>query len=257
MTMEEYELLPFQPGWKVEYWDGCAHFTPRYQPVITAFKVEPRAFTSPLHIRPAEPSDEEPLVGPYASSFGETIEYCDFTPQQVESAARRALRGHFGGDRGEPHPSSKVAVALDHSETVIGAALLVTGEFGVMLDLLFVAPAYQRHGAATALVSAAVNDLHRLGCPTLTSRYHIGNDQSRNWHQRFGFVEVPDLTIARLNDRAARQELSRREKLGDLAPKERKKLAAEVERWRKEVRELERREAEEGFEAVRPNLRWW
>ena len=28
MSFAEWELLPYQPGWKYEHWDGCAHITP-------------------------------------------------------------------------------------------------------------------------------------------------------------------------------------------------------------------------------------
>jgi RimJ/RimL family protein N-acetyltransferase len=276
MTVEEYELLPFEPGWKCEYFNGCAHYTPRYQPVVTSMRVEPRPVETPLRFRPPRESDAEALVQPYVTSFGPTIEYCDYTPQQVEGAARRALHSHFCGERRVPHAASRVAVAApragrrakqntarsaDSDEpsggTPIGAALLVTGEFGVMLDLLFVAAEHQRRGTATALVAAAMAELHRAGVPTLTSRYHIGNEQSRDWHRRFGFVELPDLTVARLYERAARQEQWRRTKLGDLTPADRARLAAECKHWRRQVKALEQLEAEQGYEAVHPNLRWW
>lgn len=260
MTLEEYELLPFEPGWKCEYVDGCAHFTPRHHAIITSLKVAPRQLINPPQIRPALPSDVPMLVEPYAAAFGETIEYCDYSRQQVKRAARDALQSHFAGLRGEPHPASRVAFELcgeGGEERLIGAALLVTGEFGAMLDLLFVAPDRQRRGVAEALASSVVNELHRLGHATLTSRYHIGNEQSRDWHRRFGFVELPDLAAARLYEQAARQELWRREKLGELTPRERERLRAECRRWGRHVKKLERLEAEEGFEAVHPNLRWW
>jgi GNAT superfamily N-acetyltransferase len=257
MTVEEYELLPFKPGWQCEYRGGCAHFTPRSHPVVTSIKVAPRRHATPFRLRPAAPADAESLVGPYAAAFGETIEYCDSTREQVLRAARDAITSHFAGARGEPHAASKIALGGRGGDEVVGAALVVTGEFGAMLDLLFVVPERQRGGAASALVAAALSDLHRLGHPTLTSRYHIGNEASRDWHRRFGFVELPDLTAARLYGRAAEQELWRREKLGGLTPAERDRLVAECEHWREQVRRLEELQAAQGYEAVHPNLRWW
>jgi hypothetical protein len=34
MTVEEYHLLPFKPGWKCEYYDGTAHIQPRERVAI-------------------------------------------------------------------------------------------------------------------------------------------------------------------------------------------------------------------------------
>lgn len=260
MTLEEYEMLPFQLGWKCEYVAGYAHFTPRHQPVITAIKVEPQQVSCPFQIRPASISDVDALIQPYALAFGETIEYCDCNQQQIEKAARDALQSHFANARGEHHTASKVVFEKGNgksSEVMIGAALLVTGEFGAMLDLLFVTPKYQRHGVASALIASAVNELYRLGHTSLTSRYHIGNEQSRDWHRRFGFVELPDLAVAQIYARAAQHELRRLEKLGELTAQDHARLKGECEHWRKRVKELEKIEAEQGYEAVHPNLRWW
>jgi GNAT superfamily N-acetyltransferase len=260
MTVEEYELLPFKPGWQCEYLGGYAHFTPRSHPVVTSVEVAPRRVETALRLRPAAPADVESLVGPYAAAFGGTIEYCDSTPGQVIQAARDALRSHFAGARGEPHAASQVALGgggASGEGEVVGAALVALGEFGAMLDLLFVTPERQRGGVASALVAAAVNDLHRLGHRTLTSRYHIGNEASRDWHRRFGFVELPDLTAARLYEREARQELRRQEKLGPLSRAERARLSARCRHWREQVKRLEELEAAQGYEAVHPNLRWW
>jgi GNAT superfamily N-acetyltransferase len=140
--------------------------------------------------------------------------------------------------------------------TVTGAAMVTSTDNGPLLYLLFVAPQCQRRGLATALVSAAINELHELGEKTLTSRYHIGNEQSLNWHQRFGFIEEPDLRRARLYMQQARVELWRREQIGPLPPEEREKLTAAVTRWESEVENLERIEDQYGFDAVHPMTRW-
>jgi RimJ/RimL family protein N-acetyltransferase len=127
---------------------------------------------------------------------------------------------------------------------------------GPLLYLLFVAPQWQRRGLAAAMVSAAINELHELGEKTLTSRYHIGNEQSMAWHQRFGFVEEPDLRRARLYLQQARVELWRLEKIGRLTAEERAKLTVDVARWEDEVKKLEHIEGQLGFEAVHPMARW-
>jgi hypothetical protein len=88
------------------------------------------------------------------------------------------------------------------------------------------------------------------------SRYHIGNDASRRWHQRFGFIEEPDLQRAQLYCTAARQELWRRERMGNLTPEERARLQAELDAWQAQVNELEQRADEQGYEAVCALYHW-
>ena len=259
MTIEEYHLLPFEPGWKCEYRDGCAHYSPRYHAVHTTLAIAPRRINAPCQLRPAIESDAGALVPSYMAAFGETVEYFGYSPQKTAEAARRTLRSHFAGERGKPHPASAVAVDLNPNskqEVPIGAALVVERKSGLLLDLLFVTPTWQRHGVARALISAVVNELHLSGEQTLTSRYHIGNERSLAWHQSCGFVEEPDLMRARLYYRAADHELWRREQMGNLTPEERERLNSEFQSWKSEVEKLERLEHEEGFEAVHPMSRW-
>lgn len=256
MTLEEYELLPFEPGWKCEYYDGQAHFTPRYHPVITTLQVSPRVFTAPCLLRPAATVDAETLAETYVLSFGATLEYCDYTDQEMRKAAERALHDHFMGERGNPLSASRVAVDPQNSERLLGAALLLTGRECARLDLLFVHPDWQGRRLATALVSDAVNHLHLYGERHLMSRYHIGNDASRRWHQQFGFIEEPDLQRARLYWRATQSELRRRAQLNDLTNAERACLEAEREYWQAQVDTLEQVAKTRGFEAVCPDYRW-
>ena len=95
-----------------------------------------------------------------------------------------------------------MAVAF-HPETeneyIIGAALIIAqAEETPLLDMLFVRPEWHRKGIATAMVAAALNTLHSSGVRTLASQYVLGNEESRAWHQRFGFVEETDLLLVRL-----------------------------------------------------------
>lgn len=256
MTVEEYELLPFELGWKCEYYDGQAHFTPRYHPVSTMLQVSRRTFSAPCPLRPAVTADAEKLAEVYVLSFGATLEYCDYTDEEMHKAAERALHEHFTGERGHPLSASRVAVDPNHPDRLIGAALLLTGRASAKLDLLFVRPGWQGCGLGTALVSDASNHLHLYGERRLMSRYHIGNDASRRWHQKFGFVEEPDLQRARLYLRATQSELWRRAQLNDLTAAERVRLEGEREQWQAQVDDLERVSKIQGFEAVCPDYRW-
>jgi len=204
-------------------------------------------------------SDIEALKPIYIAAFSETIEYFGYSQGQIAEAARRDLMNYFAGEHGRPTSASCLAIAPGSNpdeETIAGAAMVTSAENGPLLYLLFVAPQWQRRGLATAMVSAAINELHELGEKTLTSRYHIGNEQSLSWHQRFGFVEEPDMRRARLYLQQARVELWRREKIGPLTAEEREKLTAVVTRWESEVENLERIEDQQGFGAVHPMSRW-
>jgi RimJ/RimL family protein N-acetyltransferase len=260
MTADEYQLLPFEPGWKCEYWDGKAHYSPRQLAIVTTVTISAGDVNTDCLLYQPRESDIERLTHIYAEAFHEAIEYFGYSQAQVAAAARSDLISYFAGEHGHPASASCLAIAPrltdDDEETVAGAALVTTTENGPLLYLLFVAPQWQRRGIATSMVTAAINELHDLGEKILTSRYHIGNEQSMAWHQRFGFVEQPDLQRANLYLRQARVELWRREKIGGLTAEEREKLAADVTRWEAEVEELERIMEREGFIAVHPMMRW-
>jgi L-amino acid N-acyltransferase YncA len=261
MTEEEYLRLPFEVGWKCEYYDGQAHFTPRDLPVITTLSVTPRAVpphsgTARCPLRPAQTADANGLIETYVAAFGATIEYCDYTQAQLESAARRALTDHFAGERGNPLSASRVAVDPQQPDRLMGAALLLSGRDSARLDLLFVHPTWQGRQLATALLADAVNHLHDYGERQLMSRYHIGNEASRRWHQRCGFREEPDLRRAELYLQAARHELWRREKLGEWSAAERTHWLNECAQWQAQVDELERLAEAQGFAAVCAGYRW-
>jgi GNAT superfamily N-acetyltransferase len=259
MTWEAFELMARKPGWKYEYWNGQAHISPRHQVVTVAMSVQPRAVSSSCRLRPVVPDDAPQLVAAYIAAFSETIEYCDWDPEQMKSSAYTNIRNFFTGKRGQPHPAAHVAVASQSDtpgERIVGAALII-GHDGEppLLDMLFVAPAWQRQGLATALVAAALNALHSASVPALASSYMLGNAESQAWHQRFGFVEEPDLFLAQAYYRQSQHELWRRQTIGGLTDAERDLLSAEVERWQRRVEALQAIADQQGMEAVSPLLR--
>ncbi len=259
MTAEEYHLLSFEPGWKCEYWDGEAHYLPRYHAVVTTVAVTPRKVETECLLRQPAESDIKRLEPIYVAAFNQTIEYFGYTGEQVAQAARRDLTIYFASGRSQPNSASCVAVLPGlnpDQEQLAGAAMVMSTENGPLLYLLFISPQWQRRGLATAMVSAAINELHEQGEKTLTSKYHIGNEGSLRWHQRFGFIEEPDLQRARLYRQHFGHELWRRKKIGDLTAEEHVPLVAEAARWEAEVERLERIEDEQGYEAIAPNLRW-
>ena len=259
MTREEFEVLPMELGWKYEYWDGRAHISPRPQVVTITIGVKPRPVRSLCKLRPVAEANERQLVSAYLAAFRDTVEYCDWEAGKIEASANETIQDFFAGKRGKPLPASRVAVDSQSEADggkIIGAALVVEStERRPLLDLLFVMPHWQRRGIATAVVVAALNELHAAGMQTLESRYVLGNEESRGWHQKFGFVEVPDLLLARAHYRHAQHELWRLEKMGGLTEADRTMLSAERDRWNAQVEELEAIADQQGIEAVLPGLR--
>jgi GNAT superfamily N-acetyltransferase len=260
MTWQEYELLPMKLGWKYEYWDGQTHISPRHNIVSVTVAIQPRPLRSSWVLRPVITTDEPELIAAYIAAYSDTMDFCDWEANQIEAAAQKDIGGFLAGKRGTALPASCVAVA-SHPETgheiIIGAALIIAQEEATpLLDMLFVPPEWHRKGIATTMVSAALNRLHRSDERTLASRYVLGNEESRAWHQRFGFVEETDLSLVRLYYRHAQHELQRRQQFGGLTEKDREALTTEHERWKARVEELEAIADQQGMEAVLPSLRW-
>ena len=113
MRFEDWELLPYQPGWKYEYWGGSAHITPNHQTAVTVAPVTPRPVTAPCVIRPVRSDDETPLLTVYLAAFADNQAFCDYTDEKMHDAARRDLRESFTGRRAPLLAAARVAVAAD------------------------------------------------------------------------------------------------------------------------------------------------
>lgn len=225
--------------------------------VVTTVEVQPRSLNPQFELKPADRTVEPQLIAAYLAAFHDTIEYCDWELEKITDSAKTTIRNFFAGKRGNPLLVSRLAVDTQSGvEHLIGAALFVEKENGQpLLDILFVLSKWQRQGLATTLVSAAINELDNTGVKTLESRYMLGNEASQTWHQTFGFVEEPDLFLARLSYRHAEHELWHREKIGNLAKIDRQILVSEVQCWKSQVNELEAIAEQKGMEAVYPLLR--
>ncbi len=261
MSYEAWKRLPYEPGWKYEYFDGCAHITPNHQVAVTQVAVTPRPVSTHCLLRPVLASDEADLLDVYMAAFEDNQAFCDFTDAQFRASARQDLRESFDGRRGSLLPASRIAVSRGNSgETsqIIGAALISRDAgYGPVLDLVFVSPSWHHRGVATALVSEANNVLAADGETTLTSCYQLANVTSQQWHQAFGFEELPDLRYAQAYRRRAQQVLYRCEQSGDTASETHTRLAADVAHWQSLVEVLERIDDEQGFWAVYPRIPHW
>jgi GNAT superfamily N-acetyltransferase len=259
MSWEEYELMPWKLGWKHEYWDGRAHITPGQHVMCVVMAVKPHAIHSSCRLRRVTVEDHPELTTLFFQAFRDTIEFCDWSRENIRDAATRSIDAFFDGTRGEPHLSSRVVVRVTSRtkrEQIIGAALIVEPELErPVLDVLFVSPRARRRGIASALAGAAMNELQRLGIATLESTHLMGNTRSRAWHRKFGFVEEPDLPSAQLYYRHAEHELQRHEKLHHLSESALLEVTRESACWRREAERLEVVAREQGYERVCPILR--
>lgn len=254
MTIEAFERLPRKLGWKFEYYNGEAVLSPGSLAVVAKVAVELRSMHTPFPLRRPTLDDEGPLIDAYEEAFRDTVAYCDWPASAIEQSAREAIETYFGGGRGKAHRASRL-VALDagpDEAVVLGAALVREGQTRALLDLLFVRPPWQRKGLATALVGAVLNQLFDEGVERLRSQYLLANAGSRAWHRSFGFVDEPDLWVARAYYRHAQHTLWRARQVGGVGEGECVRLEKEAARWEREVERLERLAAEQGLDAVLP-----
>jgi GNAT superfamily N-acetyltransferase len=236
MSVEEFELMERPFGWKAEYFSGKGHLTPREQLVRTQLTLTPQAAASD-RIVPVDPSLQEQMIATFFEAFEDSVEFCDWSLEDILAHARKNINNYFQGVRGQPHPVSRMA--LDRNSTqIIGLALFVENKHSrVELDLLLVKPEQQRTGVATAMVATATNSLYADGVKDLRSGYHICNDGSRAWHHSLGFREIPEYFYCRLKAAWYRDRIWRQEKLGVTEQLER--LRAEKDRWERRGKELE------------------
>jgi GNAT superfamily N-acetyltransferase len=228
MSFEEFEVMEQPFGWKVEYWDDHARLTPRSIGVTTKIKLSLRHAHSPVLV-PVSPTDRDRLIAGYFEAFSDSVEFCGWRPESIQESAVRDIDKYFSGKRGEPLAASVIALAPG-SQELAGLALLIgRSEEEAHLDLLYVRPGFQRQGVATAMLNWASHRLLEAGFQTLSSRYHICNEQSRLWHHRYGFEDEYDWYYAQLKVGWYRSEIWRRKKLGLMDELDR--LEQERDRW--------------------------
>lgn len=261
MSQEEFHQLPFSLVWKQEYLNGCLVHTPRGVIVHATIPIAPRLVESPASLRPTKEADERALLPLFKDAFQDTFEFCDYSKKRFAESAKQCLHHFFHGPFHLPLPASRVAVAPSGAPEAgkpIGAALVLKQDEGwALLDMIFVKPAWYRHGLASALAAAALTALHELGgYRTLVSRYHLGNEPSCAWHHHFGFTDEPDLRLARLRLHAASHELRRLRELRLLTQESQRLLNAEQRRWQKEANRLEKLAREGREEEADPWRKW-
>lgn len=218
MSFADYELLEKPFGWKVEYWDGQARFTPRGIGVKTRIDLTADCLSrqSMQHtLIPVDSTYTEQMIEKYIEVFSDSVEFCGWPLEDIKASAVRDIQRYFAGKRGEPLPASVVAIE-PNSRQLMGLALFILKrDKRPHLELLYVRSQFQRQGIATAMVLSGINHLRSTDFNELFSAYHICNLDSRQWHHKFGFQDVYDVYYIRLRLGWLHREIWRREKLGD------------------------------------------
>ena len=239
MSVEEFELMEHPFGWKAEYFSGMGHFTPRDQIVQTRLTLRPQARTADwqkYQVVPIDPLLTDLTIAAFFEAFQDSVEFCDWSLDEIYAHAVKNINNYFQGVRGNPHPVSRMVIE-PISQKIVGLALFVIKkEDKVELDLLSVKPSHQRRGIATQIVASAIDSLCADGVREIRSGYHICNEVSRAWHHSLGFVEIPDFLLCRLKAAWYRDKIWRGEKLG--VPEQLDEFATEQDRWTQLAEEL-------------------
>jgi N-acetylglutamate synthase-like GNAT family acetyltransferase len=213
MTSEEFEMREHPFGWKAEYWGGKAVFTPRYHIVTTKLDLTYRTINQRYPLLPVDIIFKEQMIEAFFESFQDSVEFCNWSLEEIQAEATRNINRYFLGKRGEPLSFSVIAVESETNH-LIGLALFTKKyEQQTHLDLLLVKPSYQRKGVGKSMVSSAINQLCDQGMTELYSAYHICNQLSQQWHHAMGFKGIYDQYYIRLKYSWYRHEIWRHEQL--------------------------------------------
>lgn len=216
ISFPEFELMPQPFGWKVEYYDDKAHLTPRETAIRTKLTIQEDIAikTIPYDLQLIDVNYKSQMIKAFYQAFGDSVEFCDWTKKEIRKHADRNINNYFAGVRGVPISQSVMVIEPDTRQLIGLALFLIHRKHYYELDLLLVNPNYQRQGLATAMVSYVTQQLHQMGVTELYSFYHICNELSQNWHQKFGFKEKCTASFVRLKYAWYRDEVWRLEKLG-------------------------------------------
>lgn len=214
ISFAECERRPQPFGWKVEYDGNKVHITPRETVIKTNLTLQKTVIETTYQMHAVDLQYEQQMIEAFYQAFADSVEFCDWKKKDIQKHAEKNIHDYFAAKRGQPLTQS-VLVLEPKTAQLLGLALFViTRKQRYKLDLLLVRPDYQRQGLATAMVSHVTSQLYEMGIREVYSLYHICNETSRNWHQKFGFQEKHDVFFIRLKLAWYREEIRRQELLG-------------------------------------------
>jgi len=251
LSREEYLATPRQLGWLYEYFDGTMYVR-RCSAVVPLILIRGDLKPSPklppgTTARPVTEKDEAGLRRAFEAAFWGTSDFPDCTPECFPDHARKDICDHLTGAEGTPLDASRLA---EVDGKVVGAVLLREFRLGPLLNLVFVDPAVQRRGLAGALLARAVAALPEDN-PLIFSSARLANAPSLAWHERCGFLEVPNLQVLRMRAQHYDEELRRHQELGDVPEEELVRLDQKASYWIERCKTL-REEVGDDYHRLHP-----
>jgi len=239
MTFATFErTIYYRPGWKREYYGGKAHVRPSWTMVTHRLPISSRQQPDVKGIRPVKPEDAAALCDVFLDAFRVAPEYADYPMAKFRQKASEYVAGYFDEVRGKPSSTSRVIV---RKGAILVAALIKERDGkGPLLDCVFTRPDQFRKGLATAVTTAAVNELAKRGYNDLRSYALLANEPSLVWHARFGFEELPDSFVAQARCFSAKHERDRLKRFGLLTAEADTRLTATMEYWWTEVQRIDK-----------------
>lgn len=253
MSRQAFLAHPRRQGWRYDYANGKLKMSSAevVVPLVLALRkntgqtTEQSSAYEEVTFRRLADVDDDAMVDLFVESFADAMEYLGKSLDEVRQSAVESLARGELLRRGRRHECSWVASLNGNSVNgeLIGAALFrharqSQGEQVPLLDLIFVAPSWQRRGLAHNLFQRAVADLHDAGVERIHSSVMLGNEASYAWHQSQGFEEMPHYLPASHRASFYRTELDRHERLRDLDAGELEALREKAKHWEEERRRL-------------------
>lgn len=227
IPFKTWERLPRIPGYKNEYWDGEAHYTPRpktcdvyldlqtwHPPPPPADAIRGRQRVTVRRLRDEDWIDlpglfygafaRQPPLGSWNKHAGLRAARCvlEWTRRGGDGPLVRdaCLTAWMAGEGGEPDRLCGAAIVTLAPARALrgcpsGAAIPHPEQKDRLvvphLDWVFVHWLYQRHGIATGLLKGVVDALRAGGFAYLASTCMEDNAASMMWHWRNGFRLPP------------------------------------------------------------------
>jgi hypothetical protein len=120
MSIEEFELTSHPFGWKAEYYNGQAHFSPRENHVYTKLTLEQREINESWKIVPVGQIFQEQIIAAFFETFLDSVEFCSWPTASIRTHIEKNISNYFQGVRGNPLPVSVMALEPGTDDQIIG-----------------------------------------------------------------------------------------------------------------------------------------
>ena len=84
ISFDEFERMPHPFGWKAEYYNGKAHFTPRGYVVRTKLALPLSFVETTYFIQPLDSDYKLQMIQAFYEAFCHSVEFCDWTKKDIQ-----------------------------------------------------------------------------------------------------------------------------------------------------------------------------